>query len=149
MRALLTMVPAVSLIGACMTAPMDRGTGQMNEAISSAEDETLRHADRCGAATSSAELDSELARHETTMSGTMHRIDGAMSTMHGMRCAGAGMASMMQTVSGMHAAIDAHHTRVAGADSVAAAREECTSYRDDMLAFCASARKDSGAMGCM
>ena len=148
LRALAFSSAIAMLSGACMSDTMDHGNRQMGLAISDARTETSRHTDLCNGALTMHEVTAELDRHEQAMNGIMGRMDRAMGTMHGMNC-GSGMDGMMQTVSQMKTAMQAHRDRIDAAVDVPAAHDECTNHRDQMMGLCASAEERNDGMSCM
>lgn len=133
----------------CMVTPMDNDSEQMSLALSSARDETSRHADLCERADTTNDAAREFGRHEQAMSGIMDRMDRAMGVAHEMHRSGSRMESMMGTLSTMRSAVADHGSRLRAKENVTDSHAECVRYRDEMLQLCAFARQDNDTMGCM
>jgi hypothetical protein len=153
---MLATVVSVPLGGCSHSDTMSDDYVSMQATLSDAEVENQQHAEACGAAPSMPEMTSELVRHEESMNGIMAHMDEARghmgdgSTGMGMRhCTGSSFDHMSSTVDDVHSTMSGHITRMRSAESLDAARSECSTYAGVMDGLTLSMMSDVESMSCM
>ena len=135
-------------LGACSNADtMNDGPSTLQAALTDAKIENVRHLSACQGTDSLVGMAAELKRHDSNMTPLIDRMDG----MHGRmtHCSGGNSSGLARSLTDMHSAMSDHDQRMRSAETLDAAKSECSAHVAEMDTMMQDMMGDLTGMSCM